>query len=151
MEIDKQLEQLVKLQLSEASKKPSLGEKIASMATLLAAITSLIGASWAVYTNFQTSSTQTRIELKQQELDQNDRLVQENSRIGAIWIQEKFRSKNCAQISLGEPDLWDDYAICLAGKKGVEVSGVSDIDFLDYKNYSDRYDCLSGLEVPHCR
>lgn len=138
MEIDEQINQLVKLQLSQSTKKPSVSDKIASLATSITASGSLLAAGWAIYANIQTSVTQSEIEerqieieqrqsdidLRQAKLDRDAKMSNENEMINALYFQrydlkykeyDSLPNLQCTSIPLVWKDKWDTYYQCLHG------------------------------------
>lgn len=165
--MEKELKELLGLEIAARKKESNTSSNIASVATLIAAITSFLGASYAIYMNIQTTNLQERIEARQIKLDnkqvildRNELLGYENARISLINYQTGFNESFCTGISLEEDEWWNSYASCLASRKGVPVNTAAQTDFSSFTNYSDRFTCLKKISknvgeievtFPHCK
>lgn len=154
--MEKELKELISLEIIARQKDARKSNSLASAATLIAALTSFMSAGYAIYLNFQTSELQNRLDTKQQILDKNDKYSNENSRIGLIYHQPEING-GCAAISLNDDVLWNSYAKCLAqATEGIDIKLAKDTDFSQFNDFKVRKTCLTNLEkngvkIPHCR
>mgnify|MGYP000365472089 CR=1 FL=1 len=105
-------------QIVEEKSKKGFLERLAAMTAFVAALGAFAGASVAIYSSWETiakqeqiETTQAAIQKKQIELNEHQKKLDENARIGRLSITEK---KYCASIPPDEDEAWTSYRKCLA-------------------------------------
>ena len=141
--LNKRIAQYLALKIDKEEQAESFWDRAIKIATLLSAISALVGVLFSLYTSYQSLSLQKEIDKRQVKINENGNILN----LGYHRESLGFTVLECSTLAVENDNLWQQYHQCLFN---LPIPVEENLSFSDVKN-KDRYRCLSKETVKLCR